>query len=54
MDAEGDPLTIRISALPSIGTVATAEGVKVSVGSLLTAAQLANLTYTPPKGFSRL
>ena len=52
VDAEGDPLTIKISALPGTGTVATSEGVKVSVGTQLTATQLANLTYTPPTGFS--
>ena len=52
LDAEGDPLTIRISALPGTGTVATAEGVRVSVGTQLTATQLANLTYTPTTGFS--
>ena len=52
VDAEGDPLTITISALPNTGSVATAEGVRVSVGTRLTAAQLANLTYTPPAGFS--
>ncbi|UEM24124.1 Ig-like domain-containing protein [Skermanella mucosa] len=52
VDAEGDPLTITITALPSAGTVRTAEGTVVQIGALLSSTQLANLTYTPPAGFS--
>src|SRR5262249_40141135 len=50
-DAEGDPLTVKVSTLPAAGTIKLGTefgGGAVSVGQSLTLAQLHSLTYTAP------
>ncbi|HNF64051.1 MAG TPA: Ig-like domain-containing protein, partial [Rhodocyclaceae bacterium] len=47
-DADGNPLTITVTGLPSVGSITLADGTPVSNGQMLTAAQLAGLQYDAP------
>ena len=47
-DVDGNPLTITVTGLPSVGTVTLADGTPVSNGQVLTAAQLAGLQFDAP------
>ncbi|SVC97280.1 uncharacterized protein METZ01_LOCUS350134, partial [marine metagenome] len=46
-DADGNSLTITVTAVPSGGTLATAEGTAVTTSSTLTLTQLTGLVFTP-------
>ena len=46
-DADGNSLTITVTAVPSGGTLATAEGTAVTTSSTLTITQLTGLVFTP-------
>jgi VCBS repeat-containing protein len=45
-------LTITVTALPTIGQVFTAAGTPVTAGTVLSADELAGLTYTPPADYT--
>ena len=47
-DADGNALTITVTALPSVGAVTLANGAAVTVGQILTSAQLAGLQFDAP------
>uniref|UniRef100_UPI002615365B type I secretion C-terminal target domain-containing protein n=1 Tax=Accumulibacter sp. TaxID=2053492 RepID=UPI002615365B len=47
-DADGNPLTITVTGLPSVGSITLADGTPVSNGQVLTAVQLAGLQYDAP------
>ncbi|MEZ5925844.1 MAG: Ig-like domain-containing protein [Hyphomicrobiaceae bacterium] len=47
-DNDGDPLTITVTGLPSIGTVTLADGTPVTNGMVLTSAQLTGLQFDAP------
>ena len=47
-DAAGNPMTITVDTLPQAGTVHLANGTAVTVGEMLTAAQLTGLTFQAP------
>ncbi len=47
-DVDGNPLTITVTGLPTIGTVTLANGTPVTNGQVLTAAQLAGLQFDAP------
>ena len=47
-DVDGNPLTITVTGLPSIGTITLADGTPVANGQVLTAAQLAGLQFDAP------
>jgi len=46
-DADGNSLTITVTAVPSGGTLATADGTAVTTSSTLTLTQLTGLVFTP-------
>jgi len=46
-DADGNSLTISVTAVPSGGTLATADGTAVTTSSTLTISQLTGLVFTP-------
>lgn len=46
-DADGNSLTITVTAVPSGGTLATADGTAVTTSSTLTITQLTGLVFTP-------
>ncbi|SVC48352.1 uncharacterized protein METZ01_LOCUS301206, partial [marine metagenome] len=46
-DADGNSLTISVTAVPSGGTLATADGTAVTTSSTLTITQLTGLVFTP-------
>ena len=46
-DADGNSLTITVTAVPTGGTVTTADGTEVTVNSTLTISQLTGLLFTP-------
>ncbi len=48
VDPEGDPLSIRVSKLPKVGTLRLANGKPVQVGQFLSAGQLETLVYDAP------
>ncbi|WP_349602456.1 Ig-like domain-containing protein [Azospirillum argentinense] len=50
VDPEGDPLTITVTGLPTVGTLQRYDGTTLAVGDTLTPDQLAAVTYTPPFG----
>jgi len=47
-DAAGNPMTITVDTLPQAGTVHLANGTAVTVGEVLTAAQLTGLIFQAP------
>jgi hypothetical protein len=47
-DAEGDALTITVTALPTAGVVTLADGTPLTLGQTLSAAQLTALQYDAP------
>ena len=46
-DADGDNLTITVTAVPTGGTLTLADGTEVTVNSTLTISQLTGLVFTP-------
>ncbi|MFC5357198.1 Ig-like domain-containing protein [Azospirillum himalayense] len=50
VDPEGDPLTITVTGLPTVGTLQRYDGTGLAVGDTLTPDQLAAVIYTPPFG----
>ncbi|TWA79619.1 hemolysin type calcium-binding protein [Azospirillum brasilense] len=50
VDPEGDPLTVTVTGLPTVGTLQRYDGTALSVGDTLTPDQLAAVIYTPPFG----
>ena len=50
VDAEGDPLTVTVTGVPTIGTLQTYDGTVLKAGDTLTPDQLAAVVYTPPFG----
>ncbi|WP_344917962.1 Ig-like domain-containing protein [Azospirillum formosense] len=50
VDPEGDPLTITVTGLPTVGTLQRYDGTALAVGDTLTPDQLAAVIYTPPFG----
>ncbi|MDQ2103605.1 Ig-like domain-containing protein [Azospirillum isscasi] len=50
VDPEGDPLTITVTGLPTVGTLQRFDGTVLAVGDTLTPDQLAAVVYTPPFG----
>ncbi|TWB76970.1 Ig-like protein group 3 [Azospirillum brasilense] len=50
VDPEGDPLTITVTGLPTVGTLQRYDGTALSIGDTLTPDQLAAVIYTPPFG----
>ncbi|QCO18692.1 tandem-95 repeat protein (plasmid) [Azospirillum brasilense] len=50
VDPEGDPLTITVTGLPTVGTLQRYNGTALAVGDTLTPDQLAAVIYTPPFG----
>ncbi|KAA0677178.1 Ig-like domain-containing protein, partial [Roseomonas genomospecies 6] len=50
VDPEGDPLTISVTGLPTVGTLQRYDGTAIAVGDTLTPEQLAAVVYTPPFG----
>jgi len=46
-DADGDNLTITVTAVPTGGTLTLADGTEVTVNSTLTVSQLTGLVFTP-------
>ena len=46
-DADGDDLTITITAVPSGGTIKTSDGSEVTTNSNISITQLTGLTFTP-------
>ncbi len=46
-DADGDSLTITVTAVPTGGTLTLADGTEVTVNSTLTISQLTGLVFTP-------
>ena len=46
-DPDGNSLTITVTAVPSGGTLATADGTAVTTSSTLTISQLTGLVFTP-------
>jgi gliding motility-associated-like protein len=51
-DIDGNPLTITVTTLPTIGTVTLANGTPVTVGMTLTPAQLEGLIYVAPDNYN--
>jgi gliding motility-associated-like protein len=51
-DVDGDILTITVTGLPALGTVTLANGVPVTVGQILTSAQLEGLLYDAPLDYN--
>ena len=47
-DIDGNPLTITVTALPSVGAVTLANGTPVTLNQVLTAAQLTGLRFNAP------
>ena len=47
-DVDGNPLTITVTGLPTVGTITLANGTPVTNGQVLTAAQLAGLQFDAP------
>ena len=47
-DVDGNPLTITVTGLPTVGTITLADGTPVTNGQVLTAAQLAGLQFDAP------
>ncbi|TWA56397.1 hemolysin type calcium-binding protein, partial [Azospirillum baldaniorum] len=50
VDPEGDPLTITVTGLPTVGALQRYDGTALAVGDTLTPDQLAAVIYTPPFG----
>ncbi|MBK4722287.1 cadherin-like domain-containing protein, partial [Azospirillum sp. YIM DDC1] len=50
LDPEGDPLTITVTGLPTVGTLQRYDGTALAVGDTLSPDQLAAVIYTPPFG----
>ncbi|MFL7903374.1 Ig-like domain-containing protein [Azospirillum argentinense] len=50
VDPEGDPLTITVTGLPTVGTLQRYDGTALAIGDTLTPDQLAAVIYTPPFG----
>ncbi|QCO05630.1 Ig-like domain-containing protein [Azospirillum argentinense] len=50
VDPEGDPLTITVTGLPTLGTLQRYDGTALAIGDTLTPDQLAAVIYTPPFG----
>ncbi|WP_448208343.1 Ig-like domain-containing protein [Azospirillum sp. sgz302134] len=50
VDPEGDPLTITVTGLPTVGLLQRYDGTALAVGDTLTPDQLAAVVYTPPFG----
>ena len=46
-DADGDNLTITVTAVPTGGTLTLADGTEVEVNRILTVSQLTGLVFTP-------
>ena len=46
-DADGDSLTITVTAVPTGGTLTMADGTEVTINSTLTISQLTGLVFTP-------
>jgi hypothetical protein len=51
-DADGDTLTIKVSGLPTGGTVKTSSGTAVVNGQTLSVTQLTGLTFSPKANFN--
>ncbi|NEP88907.1 MAG: hypothetical protein F6K18_19855, partial [Okeania sp. SIO2C2] len=51
-DLDGDPLTITVTGLPTLGTVTLADGTPVTNGQVLTEAQLTTLQYDAPADYN--
>ncbi len=51
-DPNGNPLTITVTGLPTLGTVTLADGTPVSNGQTLSQAQLAGLQYDAPADYN--
>ncbi|HEY1026992.1 MAG TPA: retention module-containing protein, partial [Pseudomonas sp.] len=51
-DVDGNPLTITVSGLPSVGLVTLANGTPVANGQTLTSAQLEGLKYNAPADYN--
>ncbi|KAA1057797.1 Alkaline phosphatase [Azospirillum argentinense] len=50
VDPEGDPLTITVTGLPTVGALQRYDGTALAIGDTLTPDQLAAVIYTPPFG----
>nr|WP_260619666.1 retention module-containing protein [Pseudomonas sp. B11D7D] len=50
-DVDGNPLTITVTGLPTLGSVTLADGSAVSNGQTLTSAQLQGLKYNAPADY---
>ncbi|NES90020.1 DUF4347 domain-containing protein, partial [Okeania sp. SIO2B9] len=51
-DPDGDPLTITVTGLPTLGTVTLADGTAVTNNQVLTPAQLTTLQYDAPADYN--
>ena len=51
-DVDGNPLTIKVTGLPTLGTVTLADGTAVTNGQSLTSAQLQGLKYNAPADYT--
>ncbi|GAC1033511.1 retention module-containing protein [Pseudomonas sp. No.21] len=51
-DVDGNPLTIKVTGLPTLGSVTLADGTAVTNGQSLTSAQLQGLKYNAPADYS--
>ncbi len=51
-DVDGNPLTITVTGLPTLGNVTLADGTAVSNGQTLTSAQLEGLKYSAPADYT--
>ncbi len=51
-DVDGNPLTIKVTGLPTLGSVTLADGTTVTNGQSLTSAQLQGLKYNAPADYS--
>ena len=51
-DVDGNPLTIKVAGLPTLGSVTLADGTTVTNGQSLTSAQLQGLKYNAPADYS--
>ncbi|WCD78132.1 retention module-containing protein [Pseudomonas sp. TUM22785] len=51
-DVDGNPLTIKVAGLPTLGSVTLADGTALTNGQTLTSAQLQGLKYNAPADYS--
>ena len=52
-DSDGDSLTITVTSIPTGGVLTLADGTVITSGTVLTIAQLENITFTPNANVNR-